>query len=63
MKNWSDTLKKERTELEQLKIEYKMHLKRLRQSLINTISGDSVDWDKGIENVIRDIENGLDDLK
>jgi len=61
--SWEDTIRKERTELEQLKIEYEASLKRIRQSLINTISGDSIDWDRGIENAIKDIENVLGDLK
>lgn len=58
--SWEDTIKKERTELEQLKVEYEVTLKRIRQSLIKTISGDSIDWDKGIENVIKDIEDVLE---
>ena len=61
--SWEDTIRKERTELEQLKIEYKVYLKHLRQSLINTISGDSINWDKGIDNAIEYIEDILGDLE
>ena len=61
--SWEDTIRKERTELEQLAIEYKVSLRRIRVSLINTISGDSIDWEKGMENAIKDIEDVLGDFK